>query len=417
MKYRYITIGSFLLLLSFFSSCSKSNTTAEESSEQRTVVTKTTSSEISSELLRMLWMAGYNESNYESRFVEDLGMDEADYMSFLMNVEDEFQVTLGIYNLSGIRTVNDLARLIMSIISPQSRTYSLNDTFGDNRLPITITCDIQVSYQNREHSIIREVSCSKEDCHVRLSSQDTTVTNFQASVNSVSTTITGSSEFTICIRLTINYQTASSERISKDCIYEIRVGLMTGIATGQMISCQNASSQSDDIDYSYLSSLVNMNIETTVLQSIEDISDIDDVQLNLSLQVLTIEESQMCEIIRLISERLHILIPEDAIADMQLVQDLRDYCLAQVQSRSNSFTESEVCEGVIECMSDVLDLPNSSIHLRDKMTDLGSDSLDFLYMAYQLEERFGIHIDNYYIPAFYDRDVAEFCRFVLTYPL
>ena len=52
-----------------------------------------------------------------------------------------------------------------------------------------------------------------------------------------------------------------------------------------------------------------------------------------------------------------------------------------------------IAQGVIECVGKVIDRDPATIHERDKIIDeLGADSLDFLDLIFQLEQRFAIRI-------------------------
>ena len=57
-------------------------------------------------------------------------------------------------------------------------------------------------------------------------------------------------------------------------------------------------------------------------------------------------------------------------------------------------TGDEVFEGVCACLASALDIPADSIKPDDRIIDdLGADSLDFLDIIFQLEQRFGISMD------------------------
>jgi acyl carrier protein len=54
-------------------------------------------------------------------------------------------------------------------------------------------------------------------------------------------------------------------------------------------------------------------------------------------------------------------------------------------------TRAEVFEGVKECLAKVLDIPVESIHEDSKIIqDLGADSLDFLDLSFQIQQKFGV---------------------------
>ncbi|MHC4252486.1 MAG: acyl carrier protein [Planctomycetota bacterium] len=57
-------------------------------------------------------------------------------------------------------------------------------------------------------------------------------------------------------------------------------------------------------------------------------------------------------------------------------------------------TGDGVLEGVCVCLASALDVPADSIRSEDRIVDdLGADSLDFLDIIFQLEQRFGISMN------------------------
>ncbi|QNT77607.1 acyl carrier protein [Entomobacter blattae] len=53
--------------------------------------------------------------NGESKIVEDLAFDSLAVMNFVMEIEDKLDVSVPLDRLTDIRTINDLARSIVSI--------------------------------------------------------------------------------------------------------------------------------------------------------------------------------------------------------------------------------------------------------------------------------------------------------------
>lgn len=53
--------------------------------------------------------------NGESKIVEDLSFDSLAVMNFVMEIEDKLDVSVPLDRLTDIRTINDLARSIVSI--------------------------------------------------------------------------------------------------------------------------------------------------------------------------------------------------------------------------------------------------------------------------------------------------------------
>lgn len=64
------------------------------------------------ELIRDQLPVGDKEITLESRLVEDLGADSANVMMLIMDIEQEYNITVDDSLLVGVRTVGDIVRYL-----------------------------------------------------------------------------------------------------------------------------------------------------------------------------------------------------------------------------------------------------------------------------------------------------------------
>ena len=64
------------------------------------------------ELIRDQLPVGDKEITLESRLVEDLGADSANVMMLIMDIEQEYNITVDDSLLAGVRTVGDIVKYL-----------------------------------------------------------------------------------------------------------------------------------------------------------------------------------------------------------------------------------------------------------------------------------------------------------------
>ena len=64
------------------------------------------------ELIRDQLPVGNKEITLESRLVEDLGADSANVMMLIMDIEQEYNITVDDSLLAGVRTVGDIVKYL-----------------------------------------------------------------------------------------------------------------------------------------------------------------------------------------------------------------------------------------------------------------------------------------------------------------
>lgn len=419
MRIRYYSVYFFLACLAICSSCNGIQDTEFplNTGSMKAIATKEVTNIPVFDLIKILLESyGIDSSRVtmDSRFVDDLRMDEIDFYSFLDNVARELDIDLNHYGFSSVR---DLVNTINQIIEERPITVLHTVLLGDEMLPVRISLEAAVSYSNQYRNRLRNVT--NHYCDVEIQGPITDILR-QNGLSTIrleqrKTKVEIHDHSSIIWKVQIDaYYYRDDDSLEKVMSYT--VSIIYDVTTSRVVI---ADTTDQEYDFSPSDSFA-LTTADVVLESGRVFFQRDDINVEMSFDLdLSASESELEMFFALVEERLHVVIPTNCYREISTFADLIDMCnlYGGENGEASLLGGTSVLPVLYSIICEQLEISAMDMNLFDSFSSLGADSFDMLVIIQGIETFYEISIPTKHASVFGHYDVMELYRYVATFPL